>query len=242
MSLSSELREAVGDKYDAKKAQKVAEGIAKLVSETGRDVTVNKGVRSMRTYDDAYTVGWYEKSSYRTTWMSFQVFVTLDGMVTVGARSDNHELGGARFPFSKMRSEIRKLVKVRDLKPLEPAAPAQAASTLQRVPGFLRGLRLGPGGTARNVGEIRGGKGWEIEPTNRQRLDHYVGSGYDPGPDDDPEGWDEEGWDEDYAEPVYAAVMGSLDREFGKGMFSVDVGDKGFVNVYLTSAGQKKLG
>jgi DNA-binding ferritin-like protein len=83
---------------------------------------------------------------------------------------------------------------------------------------------------------------WSVEPQNRQRLDHYVGSYYNPGPDDDPEGWDQDGWDEEYAGPLHDEVQSKLDARFGTGVFQVDIGEKGHISVDPTSAGMKALG
>lgn len=75
---------------------------------------------------------------------------------------------------------------------------------------------------------------WTVTPWGRQRLDHYVGSNYHPGPDDDPEGWDSEGWEEDYAGPLEREVQAKLDARFGKGLFSVGIGEKGHIEVSRT--------
>jgi hypothetical protein len=75
---------------------------------------------------------------------------------------------------------------------------------------------------------------WLVTPWGRQRLDHYVGSNYHPGPDDDPEGWDSEGWEEDYAGPLEREVQAKLDARFGKGLFSVSIGEKGHIEVSRT--------
>ena len=81
---------------------------------------------------------------------------------------------------------------------------------------------------------------WVIEPTNRERLDHYVGEGWDSrrDEDDDPEGWDSDAWYEDYANPMTSAADEWLDAEFGAGLLQVDeVGDKGHVYISLTEKG-----
>lgn len=122
----------------------------------------------------------------------------------------------------------------------EAEARAQARATSvegldDRVQEVLRGLNVGPGGRLKSV-SFEGGQhpSWEATPSNRQRLDHYVGSSDSRDEDDydyDPEGWDEASWNEDYADPVYDAVMAALDQEFGRGKFYVEVSDKGFVTV-----------
>lgn len=76
---------------------------------------------------------------------------------------------------------------------------------------------------------------WSGTPQGRQRLDHYVGSHYNPGPDDDPEGWDEDGWQDEYAGPLCREVQKKLDEEFGKGKLDVNIGEKGHVHVYWGS-------
>jgi hypothetical protein len=75
---------------------------------------------------------------------------------------------------------------------------------------------------------------WFVTPWNRQRLDHYVGRNYRPGEDDDREGWDSEGWREEYARPLKREVQAKLDARFGKGLFSVDIGEKGHIDVTRT--------
>jgi len=80
-----------------------------------------------------------------------------------------------------------------------------------------------------------------LEPSGRQRLDHYVGS-FDfrdeDDPDYDPEGWNQEAWDEEYVDPLRSDVVKALDKKFGKGKFWVDIGTKGFVDVQLKRASQ----
>lgn len=76
-----------------------------------------------------------------------------------------------------------------------------------------------------------------MEPRNRQRLDHFVGSWYDPSKDQDPEGWDEEGWDEEgwqmeYAEPLVIEVTSYLEgllSEEAMQQIELTVGEKGFL-------------
>lgn len=241
MSLSHQLVEAMG--YDVKKGKTIANGIQRALVALGREAKISKSVRIMTYTPDTWTVWWFEKRSYSTSTMSFKIFVRADGSVSVVSYSNNHRLKGYKFPYTKRRSHIAKMVRDLGLKKKAAPAPAPAPSKLSRVPGFLRSIKLGPGGSARNVQKMGGrDAAWEIEPTNRQRLDHYVGQWYDPGPDDDPEGWDEDGWDEDYAGPIRQVVRSALDREFGKGMFSIDVGDKGYVYVHLTPKGKKEMG
>ena len=131
----------------------------------------------------------------------------------------------------------------------EAAAPAPAATiTTGQVTSFLKNMSTKIGGRNRDVDYYPPGKNgfrspfWSAEPANRQRLDHYVGSFYNPGPDDDPEGWDEEGWSEDYAGPLHTEVQKKLDAQFGKGMFNVDIGEKGHIDVQATKLGLAALG
>ena len=62
------------------------------------------------------------------------------------------------------------------------------------------------------------------EPRNRQRLDHYGNGG---------EGWDGDRWEENYAGPLRVKVQKAMDDEFGKGAVSVEIGEKGHVEVEL---------
>jgi len=108
----------------------------------------------------------------------------------------------------------------------------------------LKRMRLGPvGGRVVDVDYYPGAHpSWSVEPSNRQRLDHYVGNNYDPGEDDDPEGWDQDGWDEEYAGPVSSAASKWLAEAFGsEGLFYVEVGDKGHLDIQLTPAGRMKF-
>ncbi len=57
------------------------------------------------------------------------------------------------------------------------------------------------------------------EPARRRRLDHFGNEG---------QGWDSEGWEEAYAAPLRKEVEALLGKDF-----SVDIGDKGHVYVYL---------
>jgi hypothetical protein len=96
----------------------------------------------------------------------------------------------------------------------------------------LYSIRLGPGGNAHSVAQDSATK-WTVEPSNRQRLDHYGIS------DDDDEGWNDS-WYSDYAEPVHDAAQKWLDKEFGSGMLRVDgVGEKGHVYISLTDKGKQ---
>jgi len=135
-----------------------------------------------------------------------------------------------------------------------PAAPTSVPSkaapqiTTSEVTSFLKNMSTKVGGRNRDVDFYPPGKNgfqspfWSAEPSYRQRLDHYVGSFYNPGPDDDPEGWDSEGWEEEYAGPLHSEVQKKLDARFGKGLFSVDIGEKGHIDVYATKQGQAALG
>jgi len=82
--------------------------------------------------------------------------------------------------------------------------------------------------------DYEGGGTWDCEPRHRQRLDHYVGS-FDFRDED-------EAWEEEYAGPLRSNVTKQLDQRFGRGLFSVNIDEKGFVNVYATDKGRKALG
>lgn len=99
----------------------------------------------------------------------------------------------------------------------------------------MKRIRLGPAGRVDEVEVLGDREGWCITPIHRQRLDHYVGCHYNPGEDDDPEGWDSEGWESEYSGPAQKAAMEWLISTFGPGHFSVDVGEKGHVYIYLGS-------
>lgn len=120
--------------------------------------------------------------------------------------------------------------------------------TSDEVASFLRSMSTPTGGRNRDVDYYPPGRNgfqsphWSAEPANRQRLDHYVGSNYWPGEDDDPEGWDSEGWEEEYAGPLRQEVQDKLDARFGKGLFSVDIGEKGHIGVDPTKKGLEALG
>ena len=83
--------------------------------------------------------------------------------------------------------------------------------------------RSAGGGSFRDVEKNQGHEGWSGEPRYRERLDHYGNNG---------EGWDEEAWDNDYANPLRRAIEGALDKEFGRKVFTVDIGEKGRVLIY----------
>jgi hypothetical protein len=119
--------------------------------------------------------------------------------------------------------------------PVAPPAPAaRAIPSVGQVTDFLRSMVTQTGGQTQRVTtqpDMQGGVTWFVEPWNRQRLDHYVGRNYHPDEDDDPEGWDSEGWEEEYAGPLRRQVQAYLDSQFGKGRFSVDIGEKGHIYV-----------
>ena len=149
--------------------------------------------------------------------------------------SGPHHLGGSEFngtpgtvwgSLSKQLETIKADMTRTMKKILAEAVPPEAS-----LPS-LRGIKLGPGGSVMSIDDDHKGT-WFIEPRNRQRLDHYGNDG---------EGWDDDGWDEEYAGPVYKAAKTWLDNEYGPGLFEVEVGEKGHVEVSLTSAGKKKFG
>lgn len=96
---------------------------------------------------------------------------------------------------------------------------------------LLRSSSFGPAGKARSV-ESLGEDGWSVDPQYRQRLDHFGNDG---------DGWDEDGWSDEYAGPVADAALARLESKFGKGLFYVDVGEKGHIDVTLTPKGKKLL-
>lgn len=137
---------------------------------------------------------------------------------------------------------------------LAPKAPPVAPKVdyIAAITAALKGMRLGPvGGRVVSVDFYPGPPpSWSIEPSNRQRLDHYNGrraGSYDDDNDDDyneddDDGWNEEAWEEDYAGPLRAAVTKWLDAEFGsKGLFYVEIGEKGHIDLQLTDAGRKRF-
>ena len=149
----------------------------------------------------------------------------------------------AEWEEAQRRAEAEKLERAERAK--QEAAKRDAEreaeqTSLDGIEGRLRAIRLGPGGRARSV-DREGDAEWTIEPTSRERLDHYVGSGWGSrrDEDDDPEGWDEEAWREDYADPMESAAQKWLDQEFGPGLFGLDTGDKGHLFVFLTDKGRE---
>ena len=139
----------------------------------------------------------------------------------------------------------------KDLVPLPmsktPAAPAAPkVDYLAAITSALKGMRLGEvGGRILSVDFYPGASpSWSAEPSNRQRLDHYVGNhSYRDDDDDegDDEGWDSEAWEMDYAGPVSTAAYKWLATEFGPGLFYVQVGEKGHIDIQLTAQGIKKF-
>lgn len=123
--------------------------------------------------------------------------------------------------------------------PASPPPPAPKVDHLALVTSALKRMRLGPvGGRVVSVDFYSGASpSWVVEPANRQRLDHYEGS----DDDDDSEEWDSEGWEQDYADPVSTAAYKWLAEEFGPNLFRVEVGEKGHLDVQLTSEGRKKF-
>lgn len=105
----------------------------------------------------------------------------------------------------------------------------------------FRGISLGRGNSVRRITQDWPGF-WTVEPSNRQRLDHYVGQHYNPGPDDDEEGWDSDGWEEEYAGPMRETAEKWIEKNYGKGLFFVDVGEKGHLEIQLSPEGKKKYG
>ena len=112
-------------------------------------------------------------------------------------------------------------------KAIQPTAPK--GLTVEDVTRRLLSIRLGPGGRTRSV-EQDSPTEWTVEPSNRQRLDHYGNDG---------EGWDDDAWREDYANPMEAAAQKWLDEEFGAGLLECSTGEKGHIEVYLTPKGRQ---
>lgn len=111
----------------------------------------------------------------------------------------------------------------------QPAPRSGEFGPLDDVKGNLKRMKLGPGGRVRAV-DFDGRSTWEIEPTDRQRLDHYGNDG---------DGWDEEGWREDYAYPMEAAARKWLNEAYAPGVFQVEeTGEKGHLYVSLTPKGK----
>jgi hypothetical protein len=109
------------------------------------------------------------------------------------------------------------------------------------VTSFLKSLKTLTGGRNRQV-SYEGDGEWEVEPQNRQRLDHYVGEYDDRDPDDDDyddEGWDSNSWEIEYSEPISEDFYEALSKQFGRGKFEIDVGEKGHVYIFLTKPPSK---
>lgn len=119
---------------------------------------------------------------------------------------------------------------------------ATKSFTKDDVTSFLSRMRTRTGGSMRDATHHDQDGRWDAEPRDRQRLDHFVGSdsGWDDE-DEDGDGWDEEGWEEEYAGPLAGEVKKKLESQFGKGMFTVDIGEKGYVMVYQTKKAEKVL-
>lgn len=139
---------------------------------------------------------------------------------------------------AKDDAELEKARLIREQEWVEEQAREQAEKKLLSSIGRrLKSIYLGRvGGRAQSV-EEDSPTAWTIEPTKRQRLDHFVGGNYHPDEDDDPEGWDEDGWNDEYAYPVQDAAIEWLNEEFGPDLFYVEVGDKGHVFVSLNNKG-----
>ena len=121
---------------------------------------------------------------------------------------------------------------------------ATKSFTKDDVTSFLSRMRTKTGGSMRDAryATSRSDGWWDVDPRDRQRLDHFVGSDYGWDDDDeDGDGWDEEGWEEEYAGPLASEVKKKLDAKFGDGMFTVDVGEKGHVMVFSTKKAKKVL-
>lgn len=185
--------------------------------------------------------------------LSARIFVKpVQGQIRFGVYSDNHYLDGNQFPLGETRKVVDTLVskfrmhsdpKLRGAEreyQKQKAAPPGLNSN--DVTNFLKQLQTRKGGRIVRVHKEQGF--WSAEPAHRQRLDHYVG-GFDfRDPDDDmydPEGWNSDAWEEEYSEPLRREVVEKLNSRFGKGLFTVDIDDKGFINVYLTAQGEKTL-
>ena len=166
-----------------------------------------------------------------------------------------------QFPSSPMRfpsiaaflGHVLQQYVVKVAPPAKPGAPAAAPMsapfTTDEVTSFLKGMSTKTGGRNRDVNYYAPGSeswqkyaAWSVEPSNRQRLDHYVGQNYWPDEDEDPEGWDSEGWEQEYAGPLRLEVRQKLDARFGSGMLDVDIGEKGHIDVQLTDKGAQALG
>jgi len=66
-------------------------------------------------------------------------------------------------------------------------------------------------------------KNISFDPQHRQRLDHYGNDG---------DGWDNERWDNEYRNPLIAEVGTLLEQNGLLSLVSVDVGEKGHLEIY----------
>jgi hypothetical protein len=166
------------------------------------------------------------------------VGIVQEGNIGIGADSGPHTLAslGSRGPATDAAKRLKKPVEFLLGMLAEEAAKAAPVTpkgpSLDAVRGRLRSTRLGPGGSVQSVEELSPTE-WSVEPRDRKRLDHYGNGG---------EGWDDEGWQRDYAGPMSAAAEKWLEAEFGKGLFGVDVDEKGYVFIFLTADGKKHFG
>lgn len=90
----------------------------------------------------------------------------------------------------------------------------------------LESMYTARGGRLREVEWDKTLKGWFADPQNRERPDYYEDEHGE-------EGWDY--WDENYAQPVAKEIGERLSKKFGKGIFTVGIGEKGHVEVGLTA-------
>lgn len=160
------------------------------------------------------------------------------GTIGVGAYSGNHALEsmmGRGAPkdapalLKRVLDTFKEWISADAQRKKQQESAAPKGKSLDDVAGRLRSMKLGPGGSVRDVERISP-KEWSVEPRDRQRLDHYGNDG---------EGWDEDGWSEEYAAPTRAAAQKWLDSEYGAGTFSVSIGEKGHVDIFLTSKGEQ---
>ena len=123
--------------------------------------------------------------------------------------------------------------------PTAPVVTAPAAPTTEEVASFLRAMTTTVGGGIYEVQSSWNGA-WIADPLRRERLDHYVGKDYRRGgrysergysEDDDSEKAQEYAWEYEYAMPLEKEVKDKLDARFGEGLFSVDIGEKGYITV-----------
>lgn len=177
--------------------------------------------------------------------------------VAFSRMSNNHYLGnGSRVPRAQAAKTMGLMIDANlaliqsDIKRAQKAfeetkaSPAQSGTfTADEVTSFLRSMSTQRGGRNRSVEYDHSSYGpfWSAEPSNRQRLDHYVGQNYWPDEGDDPEGWDQEGWEEEYAGPLRQEVQTKLDARFGKGVLTVDIGEKGHIEVQLDAKGRSLM-